>query len=486
MSESIAEMVLPGTYIEVRAEGLISVGGITTGNIGIIGTASRGPVGKVIPLGSLAEAVAIFGQPDAFTSPRKAGAPLSLTRTLSQAYGSGAQNVFAIRIANGNPAAATLALKAAGDKAAFTLTARGIAGEDGAEIENSSGTWGQDIKVEIVADPTTDPASWRVVVAGGALREVYTGANVGDIHDKIASSKLVSVGNVSNGGDGFVPIGPTALTGGTDGADVNASHVGDALALLEPETINILLIAGLGANVVGTKVLGHLDRTEAEGRERIAVLGAQASGDANSAQKVLDDAAATSDDRIVLVAPGVADTETDPTDGQPLQVVLPPPYLAAAIAGKLSTLAPHISLTNKVLAVTPDVRYSTTLTQQLLQAHVLIVRQKVGNQVVKGITTSPPPFDQITIRRTVDYAKAGVRLGADPYIGRLNNARVRAALRATLDGFLSQMVLDEMLVSYDLAVSATRAQERAGICSVVMTLRPTFSIDFIRVTMNLE
>jgi hypothetical protein len=79
-----------------------------------------------------------------------------------------------------------------------------------------------------------------------------------------------------------------------------------------------------------------------------------------------------------------------------------------------------------------------------------------------------------------------VRLGSDPYIGRLNNRRVRAALQATLDGFLSQMVLDEMLVSYQLEVTATRAQERAGICSVVMTLRPTFSIDFIRVTMNLE
>jgi hypothetical protein len=160
--------------------------------------------------------------------------------------------------------------------------------------------------------------------------------------------------------------------------------------------------------------------------------------------------------------------------------------MAAVIAGKLSTLAPHISLTNKVVPATPSVRYSTTLTQQLLEARVLIVRQKVGNQVVKGITTSPPPFAQISIRRTVDYAKAGVRLGADPYIGRLNNARVRAALRATLDGFFSQMVLDEMLVSYDLAVSATRAQEVAGVCSVIMTLRPTFSIDFIRVTMNLE
>jgi hypothetical protein len=145
-----------------------------------------------------------------------------------------------------------------------------------------------------------------------------------------------------------------------------------------------------------------------------------------------------------------------------------------------------VSLTNKVLAVRPSVRYATPLTQNLLTNRVLLVRTKFGAQVVKGITTAQPPFTQISIRRIVDYAKAGVRLGADPYIGRLNNARVRAALQATLDGFLSQMVLDEMLIGYELSVTASRAQERAGICSVVMTLQPTFSIDFIRVTMNLE
>jgi hypothetical protein len=48
------------------------------------------------------------------------------------------------------------------------------------------------------------------------------------------------------------------------------------------------------------------------------------------------------------------------------------------------------------------------------------------------------------------------------------------------------MVLNEMLVAYELDVSATRAQEINGICSVTMTLQPTFSIDFIRVTMNLQ
>jgi hypothetical protein len=48
------------------------------------------------------------------------------------------------------------------------------------------------------------------------------------------------------------------------------------------------------------------------------------------------------------------------------------------------------------------------------------------------------------------------------------------------------MVDDEMLISYELDVTATREEERQGIARVTMVLRPTFSIDFIKVTMFLE
>jgi hypothetical protein len=48
------------------------------------------------------------------------------------------------------------------------------------------------------------------------------------------------------------------------------------------------------------------------------------------------------------------------------------------------------------------------------------------------------------------------------------------------------MVDDEMLISYELAVTATRDEEIKGIARVTMTLRPTFSIDFIKVTMFLQ
>jgi hypothetical protein len=470
MSESIAEMVIPGTYIEVRAEGLISVGSIATGNIGVVGTASRGPVDTVVPLGSYADALDTFGAYDAFKDPTVDGAPLTLTRTIEQLYLGGAGSVYAVRVANGDPAQASVAVNATGATPAFTLTAI-----DG-------GSFGNTIEYTVVNEGTDQAPAWTLILVGGTVKETYVGANVGEVHDAIAAapSKLVTVGTASNASSGFDTVATaTALTGGSDLPNVSSSDIANGLAALATETINILVVGGAGSATVRGVVGAHVEQTENDGRERIAILGASTS-DATTVSNEVGDIA---DKRIVLVAPGLV--ATDAPTGTP--VTLPPPYLAAVVAGKLSTLAPEISLTNQTLPVDDiDVHYNSATLKTLLLDRVLLVRPKFGFQVVKGITTDTGAFKQISVRRVVDYAKAGVRSGADPYIGRLNNARVRAALKATLDGFLSQMVLDEMLVSYQLDVTATRAQEIQGIAVVAMTLEPTFSIDYIRVTMTLQ
>ena len=86
----------------------------------------------------------------------------------------------------------------------------------------------------------------------------------------------------------------------------------------------------------------------------------------------------------------------------------------------------------------------------------------------------------------MDYVKAGTRMGANQYIGKLNNRRVREALRTTLDRFLSDLVVREFLTGYRLTVTADRAMEIRGEVLVTMELNPTFSIDVIRVVMNLS
>jgi hypothetical protein len=182
----------------------------------------------------------------------------------------------------------------------------------------------------------------------------------------------------------------------------------------------------------------------------------------------------------VLVAPGIKN---------PDNTTLPPAYTAAAVAGLIASLSVQTSLTNKAInlpGITVDANRGQQ--EQLIERNVLSIVSKNGFRVLKGITTEGmgEPFSAIPTRRIVDYAKYGVRSAANPYLGRLNNSRVRSALKATLDAFLTGMVEDEALTAYLLDVTATRAQEIAGQVSVIMTIQPTFSIDFIRVVMTLQ
>jgi hypothetical protein len=55
-----ANLILPGTYIRVRSEGLIGVAGFSTGNIGVVGTASE-VHGTTHNLSTAAEAQVAFG-----------------------------------------------------------------------------------------------------------------------------------------------------------------------------------------------------------------------------------------------------------------------------------------------------------------------------------------------------------------------------------------------------------------------------------------
>jgi len=464
MTETIAEMVMPGTYIEVRAEGLIGAGAIATGNIGVVGTAARGAPNTVRSLGSYSDARDMFGAYDTYAKNGNAPPPLSLVRTLEQVFIGGGQNVFAVRIANGDPATASAQVKAAtGTGNAFTLNA----------IE--PGSWANGVKYAVTQDDG-DTSPFKLTLTGPRSKETYVGVDAAELANALAGSRLVTVSGKASAGT-KLKIAEGTIDGGTDGANVTSKEIQAGLAALESWPVNIVLVAGVGADTALASLQSHLEQTQDEGRERIAILGAPSSDPAQLAANM------PSDGRIVFVAPGLRVTDTD---GQTR--ALPPAYTAALVAGRLSTIAPQVSLTNKTLPVEDldDDKFTSTAYQTLLQKNVLLVRRKFGFQIVKGITTDTGAFKQISVRRIVDFAKAGVRAGADAYIGRLNNVRVRAALKATLDGFLSQMVLDEMLVGYTLDVSATREQEVNGICTVTMTLLPTFSIDYIRVTINVQ
>lgn len=472
------EVILPGTYIDVRAEGLISAGRISTGNIGIVGTAAKGPIDEVILLSSLAEAKAIFGESDDWVGGENH--ELTLIRSLDLIYRNGGRTVYAVRTglhgtSNKAFAKASYNVKL-GTTSLLTLDAA------------SSGSWGNEIKLVITApkDPVVPTAKTTVVLSYGFVQETYEISNAGELSKQInAKSRLVKASSPTTANQDKVPdaIAEGLLTGGKNGAEATATDYAQSLALLENQEVNLVLLAGQGITAddrsMASVLEGHLKMTSEIKRERIGIIGSGF----DDGQDSFDDAIAhnLTNDRLLFVTPGVIVT----TNGQKNR--LSGGYLAATIAGLISSLAVQASPTNKVLAIEGlTAEFNSSQLEKLVQNRVLAIEKRNGFRVVKGITTHDAAWQQITTRRIVDYAIYGVRSGCDPYIGKLNNDRVRGAMKATLDGFLTRMVDNEALVSYQLEVSATRAQEVAGEAIVTMTLMPTFSIDFIKVTMYLS
>lgn len=350
-----ANLVLPGTYIRVRSEGLIGLRGISAGNIGIVGETAAAQAGVSVTLSSSAEAEEAFGPP------ALDGASLNLTAMIRELYQNGAR----------------------------TVVARGVSDS---------------------ADQTLYTAAFNEVIKD----------------------------------DVQILVAPDLTTTA-------------ALAVIPP----------------------ILETAENNNQDIIAIIGADGA-DAAAIQ-----AQVPTNDRVIMAAPGYfifnpADPDT--------QVALPGNYVAGPVAALISSLAPHISPTNKTLPGVTRLtqRFSYAQRTGLVQNRVFALEQRGGIRVVRGLTTDDAGFTQVTTRRIVDFSKAGIRQVSNPFIGRLNNERVRAALYSAIDGFLTTMRVDEQLTDYRLEVTATRRDEIEGRAIVNVLLQPTFSIDFIAVTIVLQ
>ena len=149
----MTEMILPGIYIDVLAEGLTAPGQVTVGNLGVLGTAAKGPAGVPTLLSSYNDAIAIFGSYDSFLDPtdptKRHVDSLTLVRALELAFQQGASIVYAVRVGNDDEnqldhlAFATAALNSASGLC-VTLQA------------NSQGTWANDMTVTVTGPGSAD------------------------------------------------------------------------------------------------------------------------------------------------------------------------------------------------------------------------------------------------------------------------------------------------------------------------------------------
>jgi len=456
----MAETILPGTYITVRDEGLISTSRIATGNIGIVGTASKGPVNEVVVLGSFSEAKEIFGEADEWVD--GGNNRLTLIRALEYVYSNGGRAVYAVRTTDGSGAKKAMLSKPIGGNLVFEA--------------KTPGTWGNDLKIEIKKEGAEANAPIFLEVNYRETKERYIVRDNSTLAKTInKSSALVSVKESGTTSAIGTTTAPLTFTVGSNGETAVEADYKGSLVLLEDQDVNIVLLAGKGAEMAGI-LQGHVTATSEIKRERVGLIGCSS----NDASVMISEKGQFSNNRLIFIGPGLK----SPQSGD----VLSGAYTAAAVAGLLSSLPVQTSPTNKTINIPGLAKeFNSANLERLVQSNILVIENRDGFRIVKGITTSSnSAWHQITTRRIVDYAIRGVRSGCNPYIGKLNNERVRGALKATIDSFLTRMVNDEALTSYELSVTATRPQEIAGQVMVTMTLKPTFSIDFIMVTMYLN
>ena len=271
-----------------------------------------------------------------------------------------------------------------------------------------------------------------------------------------------------------------ALDGGEAPAFSAWQDAIDALAL---EDAVDLMLAGLQGwqdpNLDGVAVqqamLGHARAQADNARPRIA-LGSVKPADSDDVQAIVDHAGLVRDRRFVLVTPSGAE---------------------GALAGLLGHLAFFESPTFKTIAApgVPLEVYTDGMLNKLVgpDGNVCVVTQKRGRGTicVKGIATDG---FQISVTRVADRCIREVKAISDRFIGELNNAEKRNALKQMIIATFSQLERDGAIVpsvdgespAFLVDVYASQNDTAAGIVRIDIAVRPVRAIDYIYATIRVK
>ncbi|WP_224242001.1 phage tail sheath protein [Hyalangium gracile] len=176
-------------------------------------------------------------------------------------------------------------------------------------------------------------------------------------------------------------------------------------------------------------------------------------------------------------------------------VLVTPPGTVGAVAGMVGSLPYYYSPTFKRVAGLGRLKTVIGIDDQntLVGGSVVTVANEPskGLVVLRGLTTDG---DQINVRRVADHAVRGVKMLGDLFIGSLNTADGRSALRQKLAEFLLQMEKESAIVpstdgadpAFKVDVYSSQADFALGIVRVDIAVRPVRAMDYIYATIQIQ
>jgi Phage tail sheath C-terminal domain len=178
-------------------------------------------------------------------------------------------------------------------------------------------------------------------------------------------------------------------------------------------------------------------------------------------------------------------------------VLVSPPGAAGVLAGAIGRMEPQESPTFKsiqLMGISPAAYRESELNRLLgPSTNLLVVQQRAGHGVIvlKGIDTTG---DQISVTRVADRAIRETKATSENFIGRLNSADAREALKQQLIATFTRMEREGALVpstdgrdpAFVVDVYSTQQDFAQGIVRVDIAVRPVRAIDYVYATIRVR
>lgn len=448
-------LVIPGVAVTVVKEVLpqqLSPSGV----LGIVGLVEK-PSTTTLRASSWSRFVDQFGAASAYSMPEA-----------KQALDNGVSELVVVSLAEGK-----------GTRGSVDLPANDVEtkGTKGFKVEaRAPGPWSNSFKVKI--DTRKDAFDLSIY----AVDPSTTDAKPVEVLRNLTPTKL----NSTDGLQSLIlrlPSGTTAdwpkagtysISGGADAAQTDYSSALDKLK--EESDVDMVLAAvqdfsnTTSVNKVYADVMSHCNTMSGDCKGRIGF------GQVPPNSTLADQKSFVTNlvsDRFVLVAPfGVV----------------------GAMAGMVGNLdywqSPTFKSVSGLGVLSPIV---TEDQKALLGVNIvpIVTQRGRGTIALRGLTTDG---DQISVRRVADYAVRTMKLIGDLFIGLLNNADGRSALKQKLIEALMQMLKDGAIVpstdgkdpAFKVDVYSSQDDFAKGIVRVNMAVRPVRAIDYIYATITVQ
>ena len=438
-------LLVPGLFVQIAPPANVLINGVPTNVLGLVGTATDGPVNTPVIVGDPKTQIAVFGP----VQPRK----FDLGTVLSVAYLQGANNFRCVRVTDGTDTAASATITATGT--ALTLAAL-YTGSNGNNISYTlaKGSAANTFAL-IISKPGVPSERFDNLAGSGNAFWVNAANAINNGQNGLRGASKIVVAT-AGAGTGAPTLGTASLSGGTDGAATITSAV---LVGADGTTRSgMYALRGQGCSV---GVLADADDStqwtyqSAFGlSEGIYMIMTGPSGD-SIANAVSTKATAGIDSYAAKMCFGDWVLWSDQANGVS-RYVAPSGFFA----GMISNLAPNQSSSNKPMQgiigtqKSANGTYSAADLQALAAAGIDVIANPSEGGTFFGAKLGHNSSSNVVIHgdnytRMTNYIASTLNNGLGQFIGQANTPTLRANAKAAADNYFVNLVANKILTNND-------------------------------------